>query len=128
MIEDRKDSLETITSLSNEERVIIDTYVGKVVGKFEDRIDSIWLYGSKAREDSTSESDIDILVAVPSEDRELLESLRDIAYDLQDKYDFRFIISVQIIPSSHIPEDKLSFYPFIHNVQVEGKRIWKRNN
>lgn len=55
----------TDTSLVPDERALIDRFVADLDLHFGDELHAVWLFGSRARgEDTSDESDIDVLVLV----------------------------------------------------------------
>ncbi len=92
----------------------IKMHLAKLYGK---KIKSILLYGSFARDEQKSDSDIDVLVVADSslDPFEVRDSLSDILFDiLLDKGE---LVSVTVIP-----EDFYQNYnsPFVLNVKKEG--------
>ena len=64
--------------LQPEEKKVVDEYIDLIRARFPDRISTITLFGSKARGDSRSESDIDLLIAVDAENRQIKRDLLDL--------------------------------------------------
>ncbi|MGE5340149.1 MAG: nucleotidyltransferase family protein [Candidatus Omnitrophota bacterium] len=82
----------------------------------------LYLYGSVARKDYGSDSDIDILVLIPGKvDTDLKEEIIDIAFYIEIKYS----VCIQIIArSKEYWESGLSMAtPFYQNVRKEGIRL-----
>src|ERR1700690_4458049 len=53
------------TSLSSDERMLVERFVEELRARLEDELHAVWLFGSRARgEQPTSESDVDVLVLV----------------------------------------------------------------
>jgi predicted nucleotidyltransferase len=53
------------TSLADDERALVDRFVGKLRMLLTDELHAVWLFGSRARgEEPTGESDVDVLVLV----------------------------------------------------------------
>ncbi len=74
------------------------------------------LFGSQARGDATKESDIDILVIVPSVDSGVRGTVSDIAWEVG--FEAGRIIST--IPTTKERMKHYSFLPFYQNVKREG--------
>lgn len=97
---------------------IILQKVKEALGDFyQDRIDSIVLYGSQARGDATPDSDIDILVVLKSAVNPYLE------IDRTSEFIANLCLEYDAVISRHfISVEK--FYgqntPFLHNVKREG--------
>ncbi len=53
------------TSLSDDERMLVERFVEELRDRLADQLHSVWLFGSRARgEQPSSESDVDVLVLV----------------------------------------------------------------
>ena len=87
---------------------------------YNDKIKEILLYGSQAREESTADSDVDLLVVIDDElDRfAVRKSLSDILWDIL--MSSGELISVIVVPHSYYANYKS---PFIFNVKEEGISI-----
>lgn len=90
---------------------------------FGDRLEQIWLYGSYARGDFDSESDVDIMVLVDLP-KDKLSSYRRKVSDLSSELDLKYdvLLSIKL-------QDKETFQkfaevlPFFKNIIREGKRV-----
>ena len=90
---------------------------------FGDRLEQIWLYGSYARGDFDSESDVDIMVLVDLP-KDKLSSYRRKVSDLSSVLDLKYdvLLSIKL-------QDKETFQkfaevlPFFKNIIREGKRV-----
>jgi uncharacterized protein len=74
------------------------------------------MYGSQARGDATKESDIDLLVVVPSIKTDTWMKISDIAWEVG--FEAGKIIST--IPATEDKIRRYSFLPFYKNVKKEG--------
>ena len=82
----------------------------------------LYLFGSVARNDYGTESDIDILVLVPGKvDTKLEIEILDLAYDIELKYDVVF--GVVVNEKEFWQSKKASVMPFHQNLQREALRI-----
>lgn len=83
----------------------------------------IYLYGSYARGDYNTESDIDIVAIVKGERQELQNQLKkiwDIVSDLE--LDYEVIISPTVIPYSEFETYK-DILPYYRNIAQEGVKL-----
>jgi uncharacterized protein len=99
----------------------------RLVEELSDKLDSIILYGSIARGDFGSESDIDLLLIL--EDKKLMEKAYEIGYNVDIKNNT--VTSISIYSSQEIRKNIELGSPFVKNVITEGKIIhdngtWKK--
>jgi len=102
--------------------MVLDKFVNGVSGILGDRVKKILLYGSYARGEYNSESDIDIMILTDLNDNEIIEYrtiVSDFAYDLEWDSNFQIMLSPLI---KNI--DRFNYWvdamPFYMNVQKEG--------
>jgi predicted nucleotidyltransferase len=74
------------------------------------------LFGSQARGDATKESDIDLLVILPSLDAKTTRLASDIAWEVG--FDAGKVISA--IPDTKEQMKRFAFLPFYQNIKQEG--------
>ena len=74
------------------------------------------MFGSQARGDATKESDIDLLVILPSMDAKTTRLASDIAWEVG--FDAGRVISV--IPDTKEQMKRFTFLPFYRNIKQEG--------
>ncbi|MBN2285769.1 MAG: nucleotidyltransferase domain-containing protein [Tissierellales bacterium] len=84
----------------------------QIVEKRYDILD-MKLFGSSARGDHSSSSDIDIMVRLPIVNRNIEEELFDIAYDLELEHDC--LIDVIVLPKNFDMT-----IPIFQNIENEG--------
>ena len=78
----------TATSLR---RNVADDLVRRVLAQLGDRIHSIVLFGSVARDEANSESDVDLLI-ITDDTLSTRNQIYDICYDLEESHDFEFLV------------------------------------
>lgn len=91
---------------------------------FRDNLKDVILYGSCARNENTSESDIDILVLVDIESVQLKkyeDRITDIMVDISIENDIVLSIFTQSLDEYRAQEDVLPFY---RNINLEGVKIY----
>ncbi len=76
------------------------------------------LYGSAARGEMDKESDIDVMVTLPSVTWDIEKRIGDIAFDAG--LEIGRVISVICFSASELSDSPLRSSPFIHNVQNQG--------
>ena len=81
------------------------------------RLIELRLFGSSARGERTSESDIDIFVCLAQVNRKIEEDIFDMAYDLELRYGYT--IDIFVFDTS-INEGVNSYLPVYRNILKEG--------
>jgi predicted nucleotidyltransferase len=76
-----------LSQLQPNERAAVQAFTDQLRAQFGERIARTVLFGSKAHDDSGSDSDIDILVVVDAVDRRFEAQVSSIASGLDLKYD-----------------------------------------
>lgn len=103
---------------------LLGEYVNKINEVFEHHLKSVILYGSYARGDFKSDSDIDIMILVDLEDLEIEQYRKQLSWIT---YDFNEEHNTDIKPitknDAHFRK-WLGVYPFYTNVQREGVKIY----
>jgi predicted nucleotidyltransferase len=93
-------------------------FINSVRTKYGDRIERIILFGSYARGDYRTESDIDVFVIWKGDEVDGWNSLEREAVEVLFKYGF--IISLKIVSPNEFSAMKELDFPFIRNISQEG--------
>ncbi len=109
-------------TLPNDIQEIINDFTIKIRKLLGNSLKQIVLYGSYARGDFNENSDIDIMILIDMEDKELenyYEKIVEIAYDIESEQNFKIHLS-PIVKNI----DKFNYWldtvPFYMNVKKEG--------
>lgn len=85
-------------------------------------VSDVLVFGSRARNEASSDSDLDIAVLLKEHSSESESRLDDIAYQVMWDYDFRPIISLKVFSESEF-HDAAKQFSFYRNVLREGVSI-----
>lgn len=100
-------------------REAVEEFVGRVLERYGEGIESIILFGSVARGEGKEDSDVDILVVTKKEDFGLRRALIGISFDLLLKT--REIISVKALSRDDFERHKN--FSFLKRVISEGVKL-----
>jgi len=110
-------SRERVPYLSDEERALVTELLTCLEAECEADVSRVILYGSKARGDAESESDIDLLVATSNG----YEGVKKICHDFE--YDNAFIAPMVFSREDWENYQRLKL-PFYVNVRRDGIELW----
>lgn len=108
----------TIDLATSDQRAL-EEFVEYLQGSISDRVETIALFGSKARGDSQKDSDIDVLVILSEEDRELRREILKQAARFSLEYDV--LLSPRVIGSERW--EKMRDFSLYQNVQREATSL-----
>ncbi|PRR82981.1 Nucleotidyltransferase domain protein [Clostridium luticellarii] len=104
-------------------RKVLKEVDDRMANIFKSKLKKVIVYGSYARNENTSESDIDIMVLVNEDEQKIKEyedSITDIMVDLSLKYNIVVSIYTQSVQEY---EMQINVLPFLMNVEREGINI-----
>ncbi len=104
-------------------QVALAAYVERVTRFYPDEVMSVTLYGSQARGDAKTESDIDVLVVVQHDTPALRQALADLAWQVQ--FEHGVVISDIIRSAEQFSRMRTNRFPFYQNIEREGVLLWK---
>jgi|SRR5436190_1265743 predicted nucleotidyltransferase len=112
------------TFLNTNERSAIEQAVREVVLKFPAQVRFIALFGSKARGDFNSDSDIDLLIINESDDWQTRHALRDPVYDAN--LDHTVFIATWIISWERFQRLPFQRPGLFANLRQDAIELWRR--
>ena len=104
--------------LTDNERQALDVFVGRLQAHCGNRVQSVVLFGSKARGDAGPDSDVDVLVSLTDDDPELIWEVRRLAARVSLEYDF--LLSVRAVGRSQWNELSRYRFPLYRAIESEG--------
>lgn len=103
---------------------ILDTYTEEIKNIYGQHLLKVLLYGSYARGEENSSSDVDIMILVDLDEfsiKEYADALNEVTFDLSLDYD---ILLMPIVKNREHFEKWIPFYPFYRNVSQEGVALY----
>jgi predicted nucleotidyltransferase len=110
--------MDQLAALTDNERQALEALVQRLYARYDGRIQSVVLFGSKARGDARPDSDIDVLVVLNSDEARLRSNVRRLAAQVSLEYDL--LISVRAVGRSHWEELSRYRFPLYKAIQSEG--------
>ena len=107
--------------LTPDEQAWLHEYRQALDDRHPDAVVRMLLYGSKARGDAHSDSDVDVLLIVRTEAAHLKRSLREIGYELASTTDA--VPSILAYTEQEWRERKERGYPFQHAVERDAVSV-----
>lgn len=93
----------------------------EAISPFHDRIQAIYLFGSRSRGDFRPDSDYDLLIVVQERTRDLLNALYDAVLDIL--LETGRLVSLKIMKKDEFTRCASLPTPFVQNVLREGIQI-----
>jgi predicted nucleotidyltransferase len=110
--------VDKLSALTDTERQALDALVQRLYTRYHSQIQSVVLFGSKARGDASPDSDIDVLVVLTNDDPDLRSSVHRLAARVSLEYDL--LISVRAVGRSHWKRLSRYRFPIYQAIQSEG--------
>ncbi|MFB6360726.1 MAG: nucleotidyltransferase domain-containing protein [Halobacteriales archaeon] len=99
-----------------------DAFVKRALRRFDADIESLYVFGSTAREEAEGlSSDVDVLVVLADELEEtaVADELRDLAYDVMLEYGP--VVELHVLSKADFVESRERGNPFLETVVSEGR-------
>jgi len=108
-------------ALTINERRALDQFKAAVHSLLADNLVALRLFGSRARAEGSTESDIDVLVLVRAKDVALCRRIVEIALDVDLAYDTN--VAPTILTTAEYDLNREYGTPFYRNVETEGRPL-----
>jgi len=114
--------LANLSHLNSDEVSALEELSSRLTRRLGNEIRQIILFGSKARGDFRSESDIDVLVIALRRDWDFRQEIYDVVLDIS--LEMGVLLSVKVMSLEEFDRFHSLESPFVLNVQREGVPIW----
>ena len=105
------------------DKALIEELKQRLPADVQRHIRRMIMYGSRARGDSTDESDLDLVALVDEKTPELEQAIDEIAYQLMWDHDFKPIISLKVFSEERFLSATARGLSFYRNVDREGVTV-----
>ena len=106
--------------MNENDRALVLEIRKKLDPDVERHLKRLIVFGSRARDLSSEESDLDLFALVDQKSPEIEKKLDDIVYQVMWDHDFRPIISLKVFEESHYKEALSKGFSFYRHVEQEG--------
>ena len=106
------------TSLTDEERQALIGFVEKLLQRFNGRLLSAILFGSRARGEAGPDSDMDVLVVVDSDDLQVRKEIRHLAVEVWLEHGI--YLSTRVWSRAHLRELEGLQTMLFRNIERDG--------
>lgn len=100
------------------EQPIIEEFKRRVEARFPGELVRLVIFGSKVRREATSESDVDLLAVIQSDNWRLGDEIRSVGYALELEHGI--VLSIQVISRNHYERLRANGTQFFHVLEQEG--------
>lgn len=102
-------------------RAVIQEFQRRIEQRHPDELVRLVVFGSQARGEATSDSDIDVLVVIHSQDWKLGDAIRILGYELEIEHGL--VLSIQVMSQLQYGERMALGSTFLKNIEREGLAV-----
>lgn len=102
-------------------RAVLEEFKRRIEQRHPQELVRLVVFGSQARGQATSDSDIDVLAVVRSQDWRLGDVIRDLGYELELAYGL--VLSIQVMSQEQYDHRTALGSTFLKNVEREGLTV-----
>lgn len=118
------ESRNELNRLTDQEQKVVLEFTKRVTKRLDAQLQSIILYGSRARRNAEPDSDMDILIVVKDSLPSALEQVRAIRYEVMRQHQFRPLISLLLLSEQDWKDLAKRSAGLKHNIEREGIILW----
>jgi predicted nucleotidyltransferase len=116
--------MEQLAYLAPNERAALDAFVARLRGQYGNKLVRVVLFGSKARGDSDTESDLDVLVVLDDGDWRFKDTVALVAFEPMIEHGV--VLSPLVVDMADYARWQEHHAPIYRNINVEGVELWTR--
>ncbi|MFZ5819666.1 MAG: nucleotidyltransferase domain-containing protein [Chloroflexota bacterium] len=113
-----------VDQITKNENTALRTFVQRILDELDAQVFQVILFGSKARGDSTTDSDVDVLILANEENRRLQEKINIIASQISLDYDVLF--NPLLIAEARWKQMSNERFSVCRNVERDGVMLFNR--
>ena len=115
-----------IANIRTHENAALRAFVAELQKRFAADVHQVILFGSAARGETASESDIDLLIVVDKDSWDLQTRIDELSVETDLAYDV--VVSDMIISAERFQEMRQQREPLYKNIEREGITLWQRES
>jgi predicted nucleotidyltransferase len=115
---------EWLRHLTGDERAALDAYVTRLREQYGDKLVRVVLFGSKARGDSDTESDLDVLVVLNDGDWRFRDEVALVAFE--PMLEHGVVLSPLVVDLADYVWWQEHRAPIYRNISAEGIELWTK--
>lgn len=114
-----------LSRVTIKEHEALQTFIQRLVAEQGRQIVEVILFGSKARGDSASDSDVDVLILAKNESRQLQKAISKISSQVDLDYDI--LLNSLLIADTRWEQMSKERFSLCRNVERDGIRLYQLN-
>ena len=106
--------------MNERDRALVIDFKRRLPSEMLRQVKRLIVFGSRARGETTEDSDLDMIALVNEKKLDIEKKLEDIAYQIMENYDFKPIISLKVFEESQFYNAINKGFSFYRHVEEEG--------
>ncbi len=114
-----------ISQITKKEGEALQTFIQRLLAELGQQVVQVILFGSKARGTSTTDSDVDLLILVKDEDRQLQRKISKISSQVDLDYDI--LLNTLLIADKRWKQMSKERFSLCRNVERDGINLFSHS-
>ncbi len=114
-----------VSQITKKEGEALQTFVQRLLAELGQQVAQVILFGSKARGDSSADSDVDVLILAKDEDWQLQKTISKISSQIDLDYDI--LLNTLLIADKRWKQMSEERFSICRNVEREGILLFNRS-